>query len=140
MQDACFTESEREQQEQLKFDNLKRILKHPQATEYYWQLVFTYSFLVIKAQLEMEDLQRHEAQPQKYPFPKRITMKKLAERAGMEYFNLKTIFMGKGYSVNTLRYIAYLSTNKVSLDAILTYDNIIHKAFLRLLALEKESS
>ena len=65
------TEAEKKQRERLKYEQIDKILAHPEATEYYYKLIFSFSFHVYQTQLELKEFLLHKNDPTNNPKPRR---------------------------------------------------------------------
>jgi hypothetical protein len=120
---------------------LSEIKKHTEACEYYWKLVFTYSFFVYKNR-RMTDAIFERADTALIDGIKKMNLKNLAEIVGIEYHNFKNMYSGRGNAKNLLHYQAFLYENGVNFISLQFTETLVNKAYsyYQLLQTEKYTS
>ena len=107
---------------------LSAIKKHPDACEYYWKLVFTYSFFIYRNR-RMTAAIFERADTASIDTIKKMNLKQLAETVGIEYHNFKNMYSGRGNAKNLLQYQAFLYENGVNFVSLQYTDTLINKAY-----------
>lgn len=107
---------------------LSTIKENTEASEYYWKLVFTYSFFVYKNR-KMTDAIFDRADTTTLESIKKMNLKQLAETVGIEYHNFKNMYSGRGNAKNLLQYQSFLYENGVNFISLQYTDTIINKAY-----------
>jgi hypothetical protein len=104
------------------------VKEHPEASEYYWKLVFTYSFFVYKNR-RMTDAIFERSDTTTLENIKKMNLKQLAEIVDIEYHNFKNMYSGRGNAKNLLQYQAFLYENGVNFISLQNTDTLINKAY-----------
>lgn len=107
---------------------LATVKQNADANEYYWKLVFTYSFFVYKNR-RMTDAIFERADTKTLENIKRMNLKQLAETVDIEYHNFKNMYSGRGNAKNLLQYQAFLYENGVNFISLQYTDTLINKAY-----------
>lgn len=109
-------------------EKLSLIKKHPEACEYYWKLVFTYSFFIYRNR-RVTDAIFERADTASIDMIKKMNLKQLAAIVGIEYHNFKNMYSGRGNAKNLLQYQAFLYENGVNFISVQYTDALINKAY-----------
>lgn len=131
------TASESVEDQVLLKEKLSLIKNHPAACEYYWKLVFTYSFFIYKNS-RVTDAIFERADTASIDMIKKMNLKQLAAMVGIEYHNFKNMYSGRGNAKNLLQYQAFLYENGVNFISIQYTDTLINKAYSYYLLLVEE--
>lgn len=107
---------------------LTTLKSNTEACEYYWRLVFTYSFFVYKNR-RMTDAIFERVDKATLEGIKKMNLKQLAEIIGIEYHNFKNMYSGRGNAKNLLQYQAFLYENGVNFISLQYSDTLINKAY-----------
>lgn len=128
------TLSEDQQRQRLAYylDKVREICEEADAAEYYWRLVFTATFHVYQERKQKAALQ---AGASKSPV---IMPGDMATDAGMEYFNLKNLFLGRGTTKNLFSLLRFLHEQSIDFDQIQYNESIIDRAYAYLTVLRQE--
>jgi hypothetical protein len=107
---------------------LTTLKEHPEACEYYWKLVFTYSYFVYKNR-RLTDAIFERTDTATLETIKKMNLKQLAEIVGIEYHNFKNMYSGRGNAKNLLHYQSFLYQNGVNFISLQYTDSLINKAY-----------
>lgn len=97
----------------------------PSIKEYYFRLVFTVSFQLYKQKRAIQ-LANQEREPGT-PIPE-ISIKTMAEEAGIEYFKINRLFRGTGLVENLFKYELFLRRYNIDFITIAKFGPLVDKA------------
>lgn len=120
--------SEKPEEQAELLAKLKMVKENTEANEYYWKLVFTYSFFVYKNR-RMTDAIFERSDSSVLENIKKMNLKQLAVKVGIEYHNFKNMYSGRGNAKNLLQYQSFLYENGVNLISLQYTDTLINKAY-----------
>jgi hypothetical protein len=124
------SEADTETGVQVKKEQLSKLFTDEKSTEYYWRIVFSYSFLMYKQKRHRLLNESQSSAPFSITKPlKKITLKHMAVEAGIDYYKIKKLFRGKGNADSVLQYILFLNRYDISFVVIANQQALIAKAF-----------
>lgn len=125
---------EEEQQQRVAhyLDKIREICQETETAEYYWRLVFTATFHLYRERRQQAAL---EAGADNSPL---ITPSDMATHAGMEYFNLKNLFLGRGTARNVFHLLRFFHQQSIDFDQIQYNESIIDRAYAYLMMLRQD--
>lgn len=127
------TLSEEQQRQRLihYLEKIQEICEVADAAEYYWRLVFTATFHLYRERKQRVALETGADDP---PI---VTPSDMAADAGMEYFNLKNLFLGRGTARNIFSLLRFLHEQSIDFDQIQYNESIIDRAYAFLMILRQ---
>lgn len=126
------TKEQQEQRLALYLDKIREIVQEEAASEYYWRLVFTATFHLYRSRKQMAAMAAGATKPP------HITPSDLAEDAGMEYFNLKNLFSGRGTAKNVFCLLRFLHGQSIDFNQVQYNEGIIDRAYTFLTVLRQD--
>jgi hypothetical protein len=129
---APLTDEQRQQRTVTYLAKIREIVHHDTANEYYWRLVFTATFHLYRSRKQMAAM---AAGATKIPS---ILPSDMAEDAGMEYFNLKNLFSGRGTAKNVFCFLRFLYEQSIDFNQVQYNENIIDRAYTFLTVLRQD--
>lgn len=127
-----FTDEQRQQRTAVCLVKLREIVQEEAASEYYWRLVFTATFHLYRSRKQMAVMAVGAKKPPS------ILPSDMAEDAGMEYFNLKNLFSGRGTAKNVFCLLRFLYEQGIDFDQVQYNENIIDRAYTFLTVVRQE--
>ncbi len=126
------TDEQRQQRTATYLAKIREIVHHETANEYYWRLVFTATFHLYRSRKQMVAM---AAGATKIPS---VLPSDMAEDAGMEYFNLKNLFSGRGTAKNVFCFLRFLHEQSIDFNQVQYNENIIDRAYTFLTVLRQD--
>ncbi|WP_375448460.1 hypothetical protein [uncultured Fibrella sp.] len=126
------TDEQRQQRLATYMTKLREVVKEEAACEYYWRLVFTAVFHLYRSRKQTAAMAAGAASPPS------ILPSDLAEEAGMEYFNLRNLFSGRGTAKNVFCLLRFLYEQAIDFNQVQYNENIIDRAYTFLTVLKQE--
>lgn len=126
------TDEQRQQRTATYLAKIREIVHHQAANEYYWRLVFTATFHLYRSRKQMAVM---AAGATKIPS---VLPSDMAEDAGMEYFNLKNLFSGRGTAKNVFCFLRFLYEQSIDFNQVQYNENIIDRAYTFLTVLRQD--
>ena len=129
---APLTEEQRQQRTATYLAKVREIAQHDAANEYYWRLVFTATFHLYRSRKQMAAMSVGATKPPS------VLPSDMAEDAGMEYFNLKNLFSGRGTAKNVFCFLRFLHEQSIDFNQVQYNENIIERAHTFLTVLQQD--
>jgi len=129
---APLTEEQRQQRTVTYLAKIREIVQHDAANEYYWRLVFTATFHLYRSRKQMAAMAAGAIKPPS------VLPSDMAEEAGMEYFNLKNLFSGRGTAKNVFCFLRFLYEQSIDFNQVQYNENIIDRAYTFLTVLRQD--
>lgn len=128
----ALTNEQQAQRLALNLDKIREIVQEEAASEYYWRLVFTATFHLYRSRKQMEAMAAGNTKPP------HILPSDMAEEAGMEYFNLKNLFSGRGTAKNVFCFLRFLHGRSIDFNQVQYNESIIDRAYTFLTVLRQD--
>jgi hypothetical protein len=115
-----------EERPALLLEKLDELKQDEVSATHYWRLIFSVSFYLFRDQYNilLETSSRNRSEQ-----IRKVNLKRMAELADIEYFNLSNLFIGQGSSRILLKYIAFLYTHKIDFIKIMFHPDLIERAY-----------
>lgn len=126
------TDEERQQRVTVYLNKVREIVQQEAASEYYWRLVFTAIFHLYRSRKQMAAMAAGASKPPS------VLPSDMAEDAGMEYFNLKNLFFGRGTAKNVFSFLRFLYEQSIDFNQVQYNEHIIDRAYTFLTVLRQE--
>ena len=126
------TEEQRQQRITNYMAKIREIVQEESAAEYYWRLVFTATFHLYRSRKHMAAMAAGATKPPS------ILPSDMAEDAGMEYFNLKNLFSGRGTAKNVFCLLRFLYEQSIDFNQVQYNESIIDRAYTFLTVLRQD--
>lgn len=126
------TEEQHRQKIVVSLAKLREVVHHDTANEYYWRLVFTATFHLYRTRKQLAAM---TAGATKLPS---VLPSDMAEDAGMEYFNLKNLFSGRGTAKNVFCFMRFLYEQSIDFNQVQYNEHIIERAYTFLTTLRQD--
>ncbi|MCK8495168.1 hypothetical protein M0L20_25070 [Spirosoma sp. RP8] len=121
-----------EQERQQVLAKLKEIKQLPASNAYYWKLVFTFTFHLYRESQEVQHNRLTSGEP-----VRTISVKQMAQAAGLEYHNLKNLFIGRGTVRNLTDYQSFLYEHGIDFMQVQYNPRLVDKAYFYLICLKQ---
>lgn len=143
MQDLTSTpfEALTEEEKSAIFDKISQIVSHPESEKFYYGKVFSGCVQFIKAKLLDEQTKHFKGDLSKIKgkFERVLSVKDIAQMAGLEYFQLRDLSFGKNTSSTLLKFMTFTKKHGVSIEEFMYHPTIINMAYQYYCMLEKDS-
>ncbi len=126
------TDEQRQQRTTIYLNKIREIVQEEAAYEYYWRLVFTATFHSYRSLKQMAAIAAGATKPPS------VLPSDMAEDAGMEYFNLKNLFLGRGTAKNVFCLLRFLHEQSIDFNQVQYNENIIDRAYTFLTVLRQD--
>jgi hypothetical protein len=131
-ENPTLTDEQRQQRTATYLAKIREIVEDESACEYYWRLVFTAIFQLYRSRKQMAAMAAGATKPPT------VLPSDMAEDAGMEYFNLKNLFTGRGSAKNVFCLLRFLHEQSIDFNQVQYNENIIDRAFTFLTVLRQD--
>jgi hypothetical protein len=124
------------------FDKISLIITHPESEKFYYGKVFSGCVQFIKAKL-LDEQTKHfkdDLSKIKGKFERVVSVKDIAQMAGLEYFQLRDLSFGKNTSSTLLKFMIFTKKYGVSIEEFMYHPTIINTAYAYYCTLEKKNS
>lgn len=124
------------------FDKISLIITHPESEKFYYGKVFSGCVQFIKAKL-LDEQTKHfkdDLSKIKGKFERVVSVKDIAQMAGLEYFQLRDLSFGKNTSSTLLKFMIFTKKHGVSIEEFMYHPTIINTAYAYYCTLEKKNS
>ncbi len=129
------TDEQRRERQAAYLAKLVEIVQEDASSEYYWRMVFTYTFYLYRSRKQMQAVAGQSLPPTKLPT---VSLSDMAEDAKMEYFNLKNLFFGRGTARNVFCFLRFLYSQSIDFNQVQYNENIIDRAYTFLTVLRQD--
>ncbi len=129
---VSLTDEQRQQRTTIYLNKIREIVQEEAASEYYWRLVFTATFHLYRSRKQMAAIAAGATKPPS------ILPSDMAEDAGMEYFNLKNLFLGRGTAKNVFCLLRFLYEQSIDFNQVQYSENIIDRAYTFLTVIRQD--
>lgn len=122
-------------EESLRLELAKKLFELkavPSAYAYYWQLVFSASFYLLRDKATQDKPLDESVEP-----GRSFSVRQVAQAAGLEYHNLKNLFMGRGTLRNLHDYQLFLYSQGIEFSQLQFNAQLIDKAYFYLICLRQ---
>ena len=124
------------------FEKINLIVSHPESEKFYYGKVFSGCVQFIKAKL-LDDQTKHfkgDLSKIKGKFERVLSVKDIAQMAGLEYFQLRDLSFGKNTSSTLLKFMTFTKKHGLSIEEFMYHPSIVNTAYQYYCMLEKENS
>jgi hypothetical protein len=121
------------------FEKINLIVSHPESEKFYYGKVFSGCVQFIKAKL-LDDQTKHfkgDLSKIKGKFERVLSVKDIAQMAGLEYFQLRDLSFGKNTSSTLLKFMAFTKKHGLSIEEFMYHPSIVNTAYQYYCMLEK---
>lgn len=143
MQELVLTpfESLSDEEKSAIFDKISQIISHPESEKFYYGKVFSECIQFIKAKLVDEQTKHFKSDLNKIKgkFERVLSVKDIAQMAGLEYFQLRDLSFGKNTSSTLLKFMTFTKKHGVSFEEFIYHPSIINTAYQYYRILEKDT-
>lgn len=129
---VSLTDEQRQQRTTVYLNKIREIVQEEAAYEYYWRLVFTAVFHLYRSRKQTAAIAAGATKPPS------VLPSDMAEDAGMEYFNLKNLFLGRGTAKNVFCFLRFLHEQSIDFNQVQYNENIIDRAYTFLTVLRQD--
>jgi len=117
---------------------LSEIKEHSEANAYYWKLVFTYTFHLYRISHKADQLfPDFDASSKPGSGLRSLSVRQMAQAAGIEYLTLKNLFAGRGSMRNLADYQLFLYGNGIDFTQVQYNSRLVDKAYFYLICLRQ---
>jgi hypothetical protein len=127
---VCYTDEQRQHRVRACLDKVRAVLAYEATAEYYWQLVFSAAFYCYRQQKQAEAMRTDGLHVPS------VSLRQMAEEAGLAYLNLKNLFRGRGTAKNLFCFLRFLHARSIDFDALQYNEFLIDRAY-QLLTVER---
>jgi Na+-transporting NADH:ubiquinone oxidoreductase subunit NqrC len=127
-----------EEEKSAIFDKISQIISHPESEKFYYGKVFSECIQFIKAKL-LDEQTKHFKSKLKGKFERALSVKDIAQMAGLEYFQLRDLSFGKNTSSTLLKFMTFTKKHDVSIEEFMYHPSIINTAYQYYCMLEKDT-
>jgi hypothetical protein len=114
------------------FEKINLIVSHPESEKFYYGKVFSGCVQFIKAKLLDDHLSKIKGK-----FERVLSVKDIAQMAGLEYFQLRDLSFGKNTSSTLLKFMAFTKKHGLSIEEFMYHPSIVNTAYQYYCMLEK---
>lgn len=123
------------------FEKINLIVSHPESEKFYYGKVFSGCVQFIKAKL-LDDQTKHfkgDLSKIKGKFERVLSVKDIAQMAGLEYFQLRDLSFGKNTSSTLLKFMTFTKKHGLSIEEFMYHPSIVNTAYQYYCMLDKEN-
>lgn len=128
-----------EEEQTIIFEKISQIVSHPESEKFYYGKVFSGCVQFIKAKL-LDDQTKHfkgDLSKIKGKFERVLSVKDIAQMAGLEYFQLRDLSFGKNTSSTLLKFMTFTKKHGLSIEEFMYHPSIVNTAYQYYCLLEK---
>ena len=121
------------------FEKISQIVSHPESEKFYYGKVFSVCVQFIKAKL-LDDQTKYfkgDLTKIKGKFERVLSVKDIAQMAGLEYFQLRDLSFGKNTSSTLLKFMTFTKKHGLSIEEFMYHPSIVNTAYQYYCMLEK---
>lgn len=122
---VALNEEQRRQRTEQYRQKLTHVLDDDAAAEYYWRLVFTYTFYLYRSRLQTQAVIENGKRA-KLPV---IKLRDMATHAQIDYGNMRNLFLGRGSFRNIFQFLRFLYEQSIDFNQIQYHEGIVDRAY-----------